>query len=96
MKFVHAADLHVDSPLRGLDGYEGAPVERLRTVYEAALEHPQVVGLAIGTRPDCLAEPVLELLSVRLEAAGLVRFGKFERSGSKARPTTRWAASLIA
>ncbi|KAE8760832.1 DNA repair exonuclease [Paraburkholderia madseniana] len=30
MKFIHAADLHVDSPLRGLDSYDGAPVERLR------------------------------------------------------------------
>ena len=25
MKFLHAADLHVDSPLRGLDSCEGAP-----------------------------------------------------------------------
>ncbi len=30
MRFLHAADLHIDSPLRGLDRYEGAPVERLR------------------------------------------------------------------
>ena len=30
MKFIHAADLHIDSPLRGLDGYAGAPVDRLR------------------------------------------------------------------
>src|SRR5262249_28138204 len=40
-----------------------APVERLRAVYEEALDHPQVVGLAIGTRPDCVADDVLELLS---------------------------------
>lgn len=39
-----------------------APVERLRPLYEEALSHPQVVGLAIGTRPDCLPEPVLALL----------------------------------
>ena len=37
MKFVHAADLHIDSPLRGLDGYEGAPVERLRGASRRAL-----------------------------------------------------------
>lgn len=30
MKFIHAADLHIDSPMRGLDDYPGAPVERLR------------------------------------------------------------------
>lgn len=39
-----------------------APVERLRTVYEAALSHPKVVGLAIGTRPDCVPPDVLDLL----------------------------------
>jgi radical SAM protein (TIGR01212 family) len=40
-----------------------APPERLRAVYEEALAHPQVVGLAIGTRPDCVPDDVLELLS---------------------------------
>ena len=39
-----------------------APVERLRTVYEEALSHPQVVGLVIGTRPDCVPDDVLDLL----------------------------------
>jgi uncharacterized protein len=39
-----------------------APVERLRTVYEQALAHPAVVGLAIGTRPDCVPDDVLDLL----------------------------------
>jgi radical SAM protein (TIGR01212 family) len=39
-----------------------APVERLREVYEEALDHPAVVGLAIGTRPDCVPDEVLALL----------------------------------
>lgn len=39
-----------------------APVERLRPLYEEALSHPQVVGLVIGTRPDCVPEDVLELI----------------------------------
>jgi hypothetical protein len=39
-----------------------APVERLRTVYEEALSHPQVVGLVVGTRPDCVPDEVLDLL----------------------------------
>ena len=39
-----------------------APVERLRPLYEEALSHPQVVGLAIGTRSDCVPDDVLELL----------------------------------
>jgi radical SAM protein (TIGR01212 family) len=33
-----------------------APIERLVPLYEAALEHPDVVGLSIGTRPDCVDE----------------------------------------
>ncbi len=40
-----------------------APVERLRRLYFEALDHPQVVGLAIGTRPDCVPDGVLDLLS---------------------------------
>ena len=39
-----------------------APVERLRAVYEEALSHPQVVGLVIGTRPDCVPDEVLDLI----------------------------------
>lgn len=39
-----------------------APVTRLRPLYEAALEHEHVVGLAIGTRPDCVPDDVLDLL----------------------------------
>jgi radical SAM protein (TIGR01212 family) len=39
-----------------------APVERLRKLYDEALDHPQVVGLAIGTRPDSVPDPVLDLL----------------------------------
>lgn len=39
-----------------------APVETLRSLYEAALEPEDILGLAIGTRPDCLGEDVVELL----------------------------------
>ena len=40
-----------------------APVDQLEEVYRLALEHsPEIVGLAIGTRPDCASEPVLELV----------------------------------
>jgi uncharacterized protein len=39
-----------------------APVEKLQRVYEEALSHPQVVGLVIGTRPDCVPDDVLQLL----------------------------------
>jgi radical SAM protein (TIGR01212 family) len=39
-----------------------APVEKLRRLYDDALDHPQVVGLAVGTRPDCVPDPVLDML----------------------------------
>jgi radical SAM protein (TIGR01212 family) len=39
-----------------------APIEILRKVYEEALAVEDVVGLSIGTRPDCVDEPVLNLL----------------------------------
>lgn len=39
-----------------------APVERLRAAYLEALGVDGVVGLSIGTRPDCIDEPVLDLL----------------------------------
>ncbi len=40
-----------------------APVERLRPLYDAAVGHSRVVGLAIGTRPDCVPDDVLDLLT---------------------------------
>ena len=39
-----------------------APVERLRALYEAAMEPEEIVGIAIGTRPDCLPDEVIGLL----------------------------------
>jgi radical SAM protein (TIGR01212 family) len=39
-----------------------APIEKLRRLYDEAMAHPQMIGLAIGTRPDAVPEPVLELL----------------------------------
>lgn len=50
MRFIHAADLHIDSPLRGLDRYEGAPVERIRGATRRALEN--LVDLAIEAAVD--------------------------------------------
>ncbi len=39
-----------------------APLAHLKALYEEALRVPEVVGLAIGTRPDCISEEVLDLL----------------------------------
>ena len=39
------------------------PVEKMRALFTEAISHPDVVALSIGTRPDCLPDEVLELLS---------------------------------
>jgi len=40
-----------------------APLARLKQLYEEALAHPQVVGIVIGTRPDCVDEEKLDYLA---------------------------------
>jgi len=40
-----------------------APVDRLREMFEEAIGHPRVVALAVGTRPDCVADEALDLLA---------------------------------
>ena len=40
-----------------------APLEKLRKLYTEAIAKDEIVGLAIGTRPDCLPEAVINLLS---------------------------------
>lgn len=46
-------------------------VEHLRRVYDQALAVPDVVGLSIGTRPDCVPDPVLELITSYAERVDL-------------------------
>jgi len=48
VKFVHAADLHIDSRLRGLGAYDGAPVERVREATRRALAN--LVQLCLDER----------------------------------------------
>jgi len=45
LAIVHAADLHLDSPLRGLSAYDGAPVERLRSASRHAFS--RLVDIAV-------------------------------------------------
>ncbi|MEW6446495.1 MAG: TIGR01212 family radical SAM protein [Bacillota bacterium] len=39
-----------------------ASLETLHSLYSEALSDPDVVGLAVATRPDCVPDPVLDLL----------------------------------
>jgi len=36
-----------------------APLEHLQKIYEEALDHPEIIGISIGTRPDCIDEAKL-------------------------------------
>ena len=38
------------------------PLDKLQTLWDIALEDPRVVGLVIGTRPDCVPDEVLDLI----------------------------------
>ena len=40
-----------------------APLEKLREIYRPALEHPQVTGIVIGTRPDCVDDEKLDFFA---------------------------------
>ena len=50
MKFIHAADIHLDSPLHGLERYDGAPVEEIRSATRRAFDN--LIELAIDEEVD--------------------------------------------
>src|SRR5690606_9384760 len=50
LRFIHAADIHLDSPLTGLSAYADAPVDRLRTATRDAFA--RLIGLAIDEGVD--------------------------------------------
>ncbi|MFO7971658.1 MAG: DNA repair exonuclease [Desulfobacterales bacterium] len=51
LTFLHAADIHLDSPLRGLSYYEGAPpIEDIRRATKQALDN--LVNFALGEKVD--------------------------------------------
>lgn len=53
-----------------------APLERLKQLYEEALSHPSVVGIVVGTRPDCVDEQKLDYLAeLTKEYVVIVEYG---------------------
>src|SRR5271166_4274433 len=50
ISFIHAADIHLDSPLKGLERYENAPVERIRGATRRAFT--RLIDLAIEKRVE--------------------------------------------
>jgi exonuclease SbcD len=87
LKFVHAADVHLDSPLRGLERYEGAPAAEIRAATRRAFEN--LIALAIeeqaafvllggdlydGDWKDYSTGLFFSAQMARLEAAGIRAF----------------------
>ncbi len=53
-----------------------APLEELKRLYEEALEHPDVIGLVISTRPDAINETLLDYLAqLSTQTYVMVEFG---------------------
>ena len=52
MKFVHCADVHLDSPLRGLNAYDGAPTQALRGATRKGFEN--LIDLCVDEEADLL------------------------------------------
>src|ERR1700733_1963841 len=50
MKFIHCADIHLDTPLQGLAQYSGAPVNEIRNATRRAFE--RVLSAAISQKVD--------------------------------------------
>ena len=50
-----------------------APIARLRQLYSEALTHPSVVGLVIGTRPDCVDDEKLDYLAELQEQGHVIQ-----------------------
>ena len=40
-----------------------APVEKLKEIYDKAMEYDEIIGMSIGTRPDVVPEEVLDLIA---------------------------------
>ena len=49
-RFIHTADIHLDSPLRGLAGQEGSAAERIRAAPREAFD--TLIGQAIQEKVD--------------------------------------------
>ena len=47
-KFIHTADIHLDSPLHKLDSYEGAPIDEIRQATRRAFNNLVQTAVAQG------------------------------------------------
>ena len=110
LKFMHAADIHLDSPLRGLARYEAAPTDELRDATRRAFQN--LVDTCLDQSVELLvlagdiydgewlqwrtAEPSCpSVLCITSPCQGLSGAGK-QRFGNDPRTALVWDTSLVA
>ncbi|MGM9736660.1 MAG: TIGR01212 family radical SAM protein [Candidatus Cryptobacteroides sp.] len=71
-----------------------APLERLRELYLEALSHPSVVGIVIGTRPDCVDERKLDFIASLADGTQMPRWRR-TLSGENGEGVERTAPVVI-
>lgn len=89
-KFIHAADIHLDSPLRGLERYAGAPIDEVQNATRRSLENLVQLAIDEGVAFVLLAGDVFDGKSkdyhtgvffsnqmLRLNEAGIRVYGVF-------------------
>ena len=108
-RFIHAADIHIDSPLRGLESYPGAPTERLRNATREAFENLVHMAIEEAVAFVIIAGDLFDGqwkdMNTGIWTAG--QFRKLERAGvpvclirgnhdaeSKVRTGIRWPANV--
>ena len=69
--FLHAADIHLDSPLRGLERYEHAPAERIRGATDDILSGGVALVGELNGLPEALA---VTDTTVKEVSVGAVRY----------------------
>jgi len=72
MRFFHCTDIHLDSPLRGQERYEGVPVEDVRGATRRAFENMVQDGLRINACRSKLAETPASQLGFRTRLGDLL------------------------
>ena len=63
-----------------------APLPVLKELYEEALSHPQVVGIVIGTRPDCVDDEKLDYLAALSQGRILKDWARAMNGGTRTAP----------
>lgn len=63
-----------------------APLPVLKELYEEALSHPQVIGIVIGTRPDCVDDEKLDYLAALSQGRILKDWARAMNGGTRTAP----------